>query len=155
MDACGLAGGSYSRQAGAEAGDYTKTVFAQHGDVGTQVLKPLPNYVPPTYTRGGTAEVVWQIRNNHGGGYAYRLCPLPEGNFTDLTEECFQQHHLDFVQEEQAIVFPNGSLLKLTASQRTFVTEGTTPPGSMWSMIPMPPTVRALHHTSLSPFVFV
>lgn len=29
MDACGLAGGSYSRQAGAEAGDYTKTIFAR------------------------------------------------------------------------------------------------------------------------------
>lgn len=140
MDACGLAGGSYSRQPGAEAGDYTKTVFAQHGDVGTQVLKPIPGYTPPTYKIGGTAEVTWQIRNNHGGGYQYRLCPLPE-NFTDLTEACFQQHPLDFVQDEQSIVFPDGKTLKLLPNQTTFVNEGTMPAGSTWSLMPMPPTL--------------
>lgn len=141
MDACGLAGGTFSRHSGAEAGDYTKTKYAQHGDVGTQVLKPLPDHTPPTYTIGGNAEVTWSIRNNHGGGYSYRLCPLPKGNFTDLSEECFKQTSLDFVQDEQAIVFPDGHTLKLNASQTTFVTEGTTPEGSMWSMIPMPPTL--------------
>ena len=81
--------------------------------------------------------MTWSIRNNHGGGYSYRLCPLPEGNFTDLTEACFQEHPLDFVEDEQSIVFPDGTTKKLNASQTTFVTEGTTPPGSMWSMIPM------------------
>lgn len=141
MDACGLAGGSYSRSSGAEAGDYTKTQYAQHGDVGTQVLKPLPGYTPPTYKIGGTAEVTWSIRNNHGGGYQYRVCPLPEGNFTDLTEECFQQNPLDFMQDEQAIVFPNGTQLKLTAEQTTFVSEGTMPAGSTWALMPMPPTL--------------
>jgi hypothetical protein len=73
--------------------------------------------------------------------HRYRLCPTPKGNFTELTEECFQQHPLDFVQNEQAIVFPNGTMLRLSAEQTTFVSEGTTPPGSMWSMIPMPPTL--------------
>lgn len=33
-----------------------------------QVLKPLPDYEAPTYAIGGTAEVTWQMRNNHGGG---------------------------------------------------------------------------------------
>merc|ERR1711998_339922 len=141
MDACGLAGGSYSRLPGAEAGDYTKTQFAQHGDVGTEVLKPPPGYTPPVYKIGGTAEVTWSIRNNHGGGYSYRLCPLPEGNFTELTEACFQENPLDFVEDEQSIVFPDGHTLKLNASQTTFVKEGTTPPGSTWSLIPMPPTL--------------
>ena len=46
----------------------TKTKFAQHGDVGTQVLKEIPGYEPPAYKAGGTAEVTWQVRNNHGGG---------------------------------------------------------------------------------------
>ena len=46
----------------------TKTKFAQHGDVGTQVLKPLEGVEPPVYRRGGIAEVSWQVRNNHGGG---------------------------------------------------------------------------------------
>lgn len=140
MDACGLAGGSYSHENGAEAGDYIKTKFAQHGDAGTKVLKQLPNYTRPTYKRGGTAEVTWHIRNNHGGGYSYRLCLLPD-NFTDLTEECFQQNPLDFVIGEQAIVFPNGTLLRLRPEQSTFVREGTTPTGSMWSLVPMPPTL--------------
>ena len=141
MDACGLAGGTYLRTSGSEAGDYTKTQYAQHGDVGTEVLGPLPGYTPPVYKLGGTAEVTWSIRNNHGGGYSYRLCPLPAGNFTELTEACFQQHPLDFVQSEQAIVFPNGSTLPLTEAQTTFVSEGTTPAGSTWSLIPMPPTL--------------
>merc|ERR1711966_520366 len=135
-----MGGGSYSRKPGKEAGDYTKTAYAQHGDVGTQVLKPLPGHTPPTYVRGGTAEVTWSMRNNHGGGYQYRLCPLPD-NFTELTEACFQQHPLDFVRDQQAIVFPNGTTYKLTAEQTTFVSEGTLPAGSTWSLIPMPPTL--------------
>ena len=43
----------------AEAGSYIQTQYAQHGDVGTAVLLPIPNYTAPTYTRGGTAEVIW------------------------------------------------------------------------------------------------
>ena len=39
------------------------------------------------------AEVTWQVRNNHGGGYSYRLCPAD----VLLSEECFQDHPLDFV----------------------------------------------------------
>jgi hypothetical protein len=57
MDACGLAGGDYTRQSGPEQGDYTKTVYAQHGDVGTEVLGPLPNYTAPVYKIGELA--VW------------------------------------------------------------------------------------------------
>ena len=34
---------------GPEAGDYVKTEFAQHGDVGTLVLKPVPGHTPPKY----------------------------------------------------------------------------------------------------------
>ena len=66
ITSAGLAGGDYQRHSGPEAGDYTKTSYAQHGDIGTQVLRPLPNYNPPTYKVGGTAEVTWSIRNNHG-----------------------------------------------------------------------------------------
>ena len=89
-DACGIAGGSPSRQNGAEAGDYVKTTYAQHGDFGTKTLmQPIPGLKAPIYKRGGTAVVSWTIRNNHGGGYSYRLCPTPS-NFSDLTEACFQ-----------------------------------------------------------------
>ena len=91
----------------------------------------------PSYKLGGIAEVTWQIRNNHGGGYQYRIAPLP-AKFTDLKESDFKP--LDFVETEQAIVFPDGKTLKLNASQTTFVKEGTLPEGGTWSLMPMPPT---------------
>ena len=47
---------------------------------------------------GGAAEVTWQVRNNHGGGYSYRLCPAGE----PLTEACFQRHPLPFERTKQA-----------------------------------------------------
>lgn len=47
---------------------------------------------------------------------------------------------MDFVETEQAIVFPNGTTLKLLPHQTTFVSEGTLPKGGTWSLMPMPPT---------------
>jgi len=38
-------------------------------------------------------EVGWSIAVNHGGGYAFRLCPAGSAQ----TEACFRQHHLRFV----------------------------------------------------------
>ena len=54
---------------------------------------------------GGEAEVVFAVKFNHGGGYAYRLCPADE----PLTEACFQSNHLEFVQEKQALLYKNGT----------------------------------------------
>lgn len=132
-DACGLAGGTPWPQEVAEAGDYTTTKFAHHGMNGT-ALKPLDTGV--VWKAGSEVEVSWQISNHHGGGYAYRLCPAEVGNET-LTEECFQAHHLDFVEDGQAIVFPNGTLFPV---EGTFIRDGTFPVGSQWAMIPMPTT---------------
>jgi hypothetical protein len=50
-------------------------------------------------------------------GYQYRLCPANE----PLTEACFQAHPLDFVQDKQAVVFPNGTLFPVKG---TFISEG-------------------------------
>merc|ERR1719463_256508 len=94
------------------------------------LLKPLENGVK--WKIGGEAEVTWQNENNHGGGYSWRLCPADE----PLTESCFQKHQLDFVQDEQGIVFKNGTVFKIKGN---FVTDGTFPEGSMWSVIPIPP----------------
>ena len=66
-------------------------------------------------------------------GYQYRLCKVPHksphanttnGSLTWLTEECFLDTPLDFVKGEQSIVFPNGTQLRLTSEQTTFVTKG-------------------------------
>ena len=83
-------------------------------------------------------QVTWQIRNNHGGGYQYRIQPLPT-NFSDLKEEDFVP--LDFVKDQQAIVFPDGKTQHLLPNQTTFVSEGTLPVGSTWALMPMPPTL--------------
>lgn len=129
-NACGLAGGTPWADDVSEAGVYTTTEFAHHGMKGTD-LKPLDTGVQ--WKIGGQAEVVWQPENNHGGGYSWRLCPAVE----TLTEECFQKHPLNFVQDQQGIVFQNGTMKRI---QGTFVTEGTYPAGSMWSTLPIPDT---------------
>eukprot|EP00039_Didymoeca_costata_P018358 m.333142 g.333142 ORF g.333142 m.333142 type:complete len:370 (+) comp17080_c0_seq1:62-1171(+) len=130
-DACGLAGGTPWGPNVAEAGDYVNTTYAHHGMYGTTLPKMPTGTV---WKRGGQAEVVWSIRNNHGGGYQYRLCPVSE----PLTEECFQKYPLDFVKDAQAVVFPNGSTVSV--KNPVFVTEGVLPVNSTWSMMPMPPT---------------
>jgi len=129
-DACGLAGGTPWPQEVSEAGDYTPTKFAHHGMNGSK-LAPLPTGLK--WKIGGVAEVTWQIENHHGGGYSYRLCPADE----PLNEACFQRSPLDFVTDQQGIVFKgmSGSWVPVKG---TFVTEGTHPYGSMWAMIPMP-----------------
>lgn len=96
------------------------------------LLPPL-NGSEVVWTIGGEAEVTIQIENNHGGGYSFRLCPAEEG----ITEECFQRTPLDFVEDQQGIVFKNGTVLPIAG---TFVIDGTHPKGSMWSMLPIPAT---------------
>lgn len=127
-NACGLAGGTPWAAEVSEAGVYTATEFAHHGMRGTE-LQPLESGVE--WTIGGEAEVTWQIENNHGGGYSWRLCPADE----PLTEECFQRHQLDFLEDQQGIVFKNGTV-KLR--EGIFLTEGTFPAKSMWSTLPLP-----------------
>ena len=89
---------------------------------------------------GSYQEVAWYLGANHAGGYSYRLCKMPEGGLSELTEECFQQNHLDFVGEQQWVEYirdkDTGNRTELTALQTT---EGTFPEGSMWRANPMLP----------------
>ena len=127
-DACGYAGGTPWGPNGPEAGDYVNTTYAHHGMAGTD-LPAMPTGT--SWTIGAEATVSWNVRNNHGGGYQYRLCPAGE----PLTEACFQRHPLEFVQDKQAILFANGSTHSIPG---TFVSEGTLPVGSTWSMMAIP-----------------
>lgn len=129
-DACGFAGGTPWGADAPEEGVFVNTTYAHHGMKGS-TLSPLETGV--VWKAGGEAEVTWQLRYNHGGGYAYRLCPLE----SPLTEECFQSNPLDFDRDKQALVFSDGSRRSVTG---TFVDEGTSPVGSTWSMVPIPPT---------------
>jgi hypothetical protein len=106
------------------------TTHAHHGMNGTD-LPPLDTGT--VWKAGGEAEVVFAVKFNHGGGYSYRLCPADQ----PLTEECFQSMPLDFVQEKQALLFKNGSRLSVS-DYSVFVSQGTSPPGSTWTRIPLP-----------------
>jgi len=128
---CGLAGGTPFAEEVSAAGDYTKTIYAHHGMRGTDL--PSLNETEVKWTIGGQAEVTLQIENNHGGGYHFRLCPAEE----ELSEDCFQRHPLDFVQDQQGIIYKNGTVLPISG---TFLRDGTHPAGSMWSMLPIPAT---------------
>lgn len=129
-DACGLAGGTPWSSNAPEEGQYFNTTHAHHGMKGTD-LPPMDTGV--VWKAGGEAEVVMAVKFNHGGGYAYRLCPAEE----PLTEACFQRNHLEFVQEKQALLFRNGSRLSIS-DYSVFVSEGTSPEGSTWTRIPIP-----------------
>lgn len=142
VDACGLAGGTPWTQNVSEWGDYVPTTHASHGYYGSK-LAAMPNGV--VWKIGGTAETIWQIRANHGGGYQYRLCPASE----PITETCFQKHPLDFVESKQQLQFPNGTRLPIKG---TFVSVGTQPAGSTWSMNPIPPRCLGPGCSNRAPF---
>lgn len=91
--------------------------------------------VKTEWRAGSTQEVSWGIDANHGGGYAYRLCPITAG--VKSTEECFQQHHLQFVGEESWIQFGNNKANR-TAIPAARVSTGTNPSGSQWTKNPIP-----------------
>ena len=129
-DACGLAGGWPWGNNGAEAGNYVNTTHAKHGQNGT-LLPPLDSGIE--WEIGGEAEVSWQVRNNHGGGYSYRLCPATE----PLTEACFQRYPLNFQASLSTLSFTDGSRISY---KPTIVSEGTQPKGSEWARIPIAPT---------------
>ena len=41
------------------------------------------------WTRGQIAEVFWASGAKHRGGYAYRLCKVPDGDISKITQQCF------------------------------------------------------------------
>jgi hypothetical protein len=68
------------------------------------------------------------ITANHGGGYAYRLCPANAAP----TEACFQAHHLQFADETTDVQHLNGK--RETIASLNF----TTPAGAQWKRNPIP-----------------
>ena len=128
-DACGRAGGTDPAHEGPGEAKFATTIFATMGDLGSRVLAPAPSGT--VWAAGASVEVSWGIRFNHGGGYAYRLCPAGE----KLTEACFRRTHLEFDRGAQQLQWNNGTRLPING---TFVDEGTRPAGSTWAMNPIP-----------------
>jgi len=133
---CGVAGGNpYGCPEGQEGtvtcpgGGYSHGPFAEDFD--------FPNVVTTQWKIGSTVEAYWGIIANHGGGYSYRLCKVPEEGVTGITEECFQRTPLRFAGEEQWVQYgEDASSRTYFVANRTDV--GTTPAGSQWSKNPIP-----------------
>eukprot|EP00928_Gymnodinium_smaydae_P017880 TRINITY_DN16827_c0_g4_i1.p1 TRINITY_DN16827_c0_g4~~TRINITY_DN16827_c0_g4_i1.p1 ORF type:complete len:388 (+),score=27.65 TRINITY_DN16827_c0_g4_i1:48-1211(+) len=127
QDACGIAGGSDKVHL-ADAAVFQETKFAKFGDYASKSLPQLPTGV--VWAVGSVVEVAWGIRYNHGGGYSYRLCPVNE----ELTEECFRKIPLNFTGMP-SLRWNNGKELFY---KPMYLTEGTSPPGSMWARNQIP-----------------
>lgn len=124
---CGLA-------AGQSGGNYPA-----NGDVAPPGYNPgddgrdITSGVFTEWAVGSIQEVQWKIAANHGGGYAVRLCPLSQ----NLTEECFQSHHLTFEGQSSWIQFgANPSNRTEIRANRTTI--GTHPSNSQWTKVPIP-----------------
>lgn len=125
LDSCGMSGGSPFRNNNAGGIPPPGT---SPGDKGSA----LPAiYEKTTWRAGDVVEVRFGISANHGGGYAYRLCPADSA----LDEACFNQVHLDFVGNKQRLRFANATEIEIDAKT---VSEGTFPEGSEWRMNPVP-----------------
>ena len=71
------------------------------------------------------------------GGYAYRLCKLGKDGYAGVTEECFQEGHLNFYGPDNWLQLLSGDTVMATLRQTAIrVTEGTTPEGSEWTTWP-------------------
>lgn len=94
------------------------------------------------WAAGSAQEVGWGVWANHGGGYAYRLCKLGYGGRTALTEECFQQGHLNFSSDKYWLQYKGDTdkrvevdLTELTDDGKPLQFEGKTGP---WRRNPIP-----------------
>merc|ERR1712007_198017 len=86
------------------------------------------------WAAGSVQEVSWGITGaNHGGGYAYRLCPAS----SNATEECFQSHHLNFEGDLTWIQFGSDPANR-TAIRANRTVTGTFPSQSQWTKNPIP-----------------
>ena len=99
-----------------------------------------PNMPVTEWAAGSFQEVAWFVHANHAGGYSYRLCKMPKGGISEVTEECFQQIPMEFVGKEQWVEYRidanTGKRTKLQAKQTH---AGTYPEGSMWRANPLLP----------------
>jgi len=123
---CGIAGGGDTRHPGNGADAPAGVTQGADG-------RDLPEGTKTQWAQGSVQEVAWSIVANHGGGYAYRLCPKN----SELTEACFQSNHLQYSSNESWIQYGNDESNR-TAIPATRVDEGTFPHGSVWTKNPIP-----------------
>jgi len=153
-DPCGMAGGGLA-PAPHFGISYQNTSHAQFGSRGS-ALPTLPAgpaggkkpAAAAQWTAGDVVEVSWSLTANHGGGYYYRLCKVPEDG-APPTEKCFQQTPLRFVG--RTALRWDGDDASKEYINNVFVEQGTTPAGSQWAMNPIPRNDSAQTGASFAP----
>jgi len=90
------------------------------------------------WKRGSVQDVLWNIKANHGGGYAYRLCKVPPAGVIGVTEACFQRGHLEFDGDSSWAQW-GPDFKNRTEFQALRTSEGTWPKGSQWTKNPVAP----------------
>ena len=135
---CGVAGGNIAGCVGGKC-SFHKGGFG-YGPKAEQTNFHYQFYVT-TWKLGSVVEVAFGITANHGGGYSYRLCKIPEGQgVAGLTEKCFQSNHLNFVGDKQWIQYGEDKSTRIEIpAVRT--RKGTVPAGSQWTKNPIPACV--------------
>jgi len=135
---CGIAGGNPYGIEGCDDHDHDKFCTWGGYSWGPDARDiDLSEAVWTGWPRGETVEVGWGLKANHGGGYSYRLCKVDENGPGGVTEECFQKTPLKFASENSWVQYGYDEDARVVfKANRT--TEGTYPPGSEWTMNPIP-----------------
>jgi hypothetical protein len=125
VDSCGVASGYKPGASGSKGAEIPAgyEMFSKGSEV-------LPEIETTYWRAGGTAVVGWAIAAQHGGGYAYRLCPKNE----KPTEACFQAHHLTFANSNTSIRYDDGS----RDDYKIATTDFFSPEGQQWRRNPIP-----------------
>jgi len=96
-------------------------------------LFDFPQMITTEWEVGSIQDVVWTSSGAHRGGYTYRLCKMPSGGRTEITEECFTKNVLEFATNFTMIKPMNkngkGEWEKF---EQIDLSEGTYPEGSVW-----------------------
>merc|ERR1712158_172673 len=96
-------------------------------------LFDFPQMITTEWQIGSIQDVVWTSTGSHRGGYTYRLCKMPEGGRTAITEECFTKNVLEFATSFTMIKGMNkNGKGKWEKFEQTDLNEGTYPEGSVW-----------------------
>merc|ERR1712066_663228 len=101
-------------------------------------LFDFPQMITTEWQIGSIQDVVSASRGGHRGGYTYRLCKMPEGGRTAITEECFTKNVLEYATNFTMIKGLNQKGEgEWEMFEQTDLREGTFPEGSVWRPIGM------------------
>ena len=91
-----------------------------------------PDMITTEWEIGSVQEVAWSSKGGHRGGYTYRLCKMPKGGRTAITEECFAKNVLKFATNYTMVRALNNTDEAWVKFDQRDLKEGTYPEGSIW-----------------------